>query len=215
MARRGPADGDHRRGGVALCVPWVVRNEVQVGRVGLSSVGGLNFYLAHRANGYGFAYDTPLAGLDEVSMSRRGYVLGIEHLREDPVGLLDDVAVGTRRLYEPPRYAAFYSTRSFAPIAPYPRSVSASLLSDVRTVDQDGWYIIAALAVAGWILLIANRRRAALVVTGFAAANWICFTVMFWALPRYRFPVEPLLCITAAVAIDTLIRRFSRVRRAS
>ena len=151
---------------LALCVPWVVRNEVQVGPVGLSSVGGLNFYLAHRADGYGFAYDTPLAGLDEVSMSRSGYALGIEHLRKEPLGLLGDVAVGTRRLYEPPRYAAVFSTRSFARIAPYPRSVSASLLSDVRTVDQDGWYVIAGLAVAGWILLIVNRRRAALVVTG-------------------------------------------------
>lgn len=194
---------------LALCVPWVVRNQLQVGPVGLSSVGGVNFYFAHRDNGYGYVpyQKTELAGLDEVEMSRRGYELGIENLRDDPTRILGDIVEGTQRLYEPPGYATRFSSRAFAKVAPYPPSVSGPLLSVVERVNVLGWYTIAGLGVAGWILLVARRRRAALVITGFAVANWICFTVVFWALPRYRFPIEPFLCLSAAVAIDALTRR--------
>ncbi|MDQ1511131.1 MAG: hypothetical protein QOG50_2975 [Actinomycetota bacterium] len=193
---------------LALCVPWVVRNQLQVGSVGLSSVGGVNFYFAHRDDGYGYVpyQKTKLAGLDEVAMSKRGYELGIENLRDDPVRLLGDIVEGTQQLYEPPRYAPWFSTRAFAKVAPYPPSVSGSFLSVVQRVNVVVWYTIAGLAVTGWILLVTRRRRAALVITGFAVANWVCFAVVFWAIPRYRFPIEPLLCLSAAVAIDTLIR---------
>jgi len=197
-----------------LCVPWLVRNQLQVGSVGLSSVGGVNFYFAHREPGYGYVpYDTtPLAGLDEAAMSQRGYRLGFENLRDEPTRILGDIAQGTKHLYEPPRYAPLYSSRAFAKVAPYPPSVSDNLLSVVQRVNVLGWYAIAAVAVVGWILLVAHRRRAALVIAGFAAANWVCFAVVFWALPRYRFPLEPCLCLSAAVAIDALTRSVSRAR---
>jgi 4-amino-4-deoxy-L-arabinose transferase-like glycosyltransferase len=191
---------------LVLCVPWLVRNQLEVGSVGLSSVGGVNFYFAHRDPGYGYVpYDTtPLAGLDEAGMSKRGYRLGVENLRDEPTRILGDIAKGTKHLYEPPRYAPLYSSRAFAKVAPYPPSVSTKLLSVVQRVNVIGWYTVAGLAAAGWTLLVARRRRAALVIAGFAAANWICFAVVFWALPRYRFPLEPFLCLSAAVAIDGL-----------
>jgi 4-amino-4-deoxy-L-arabinose transferase-like glycosyltransferase len=200
---------------LVLCAPWVVRNQIEVGSVGLSSVGGVNFYFAHRNNGYGYVpyQTTPLADLDEASMSKRGYKLGVENLRDDPGRLVGDIVEGTHRLYEPPRYAPWFSTRGFAKVAPYPRDVSARFYSVVQRVNVVGWYAIAGVAVAGWVLLVARRRRAALVITGFAVANWICFAVVFWALPRYRFPVEPLLCLSAAVAIDALIRILQRRAR--
>jgi hypothetical protein len=190
-----------------VCVPWVVRNQMQVGPVGLSSVGGVNFYLAHGTDGYGFVhYDrTPLGGLDEVAMSERGYELGLEHLREQPSRLLGDVVTGTRRLYGLPRYAPFFSTRDFAERAPYPLGVSPQLVGAARVYNNVGWMSVAVLAVLGTGLLVRRRHQAALVVLGVVAANWFCFTVVFWALPRYRFTVEPFLCIAAAVAVDALI----------
>ncbi len=192
----------------AVCVPWVVRNQVQVGPVGLSSVGGVNFYLAHRDDGYGFAhYDTTdLAGLDEVEMSRRGYELGTASLREQPSRLLDDIVTGTQELYGPPRYAPYFSSRDFAEKAPYPLGVRAGTITAVRTYNLLGWYSIAALAVVGWAALVVRRHRAAAVLTAMVAANWICFTVIFWALARYRFPIEPMLCIAAAVTLGAFAR---------
>lgn len=185
----------------AVCVPWVVRNQLQVGPVGLSSVGGVNFYLAHRDDGYGFAhYDTTeLAGLDEVEMSRRGYELGRESLQEQPWRLVGDVVEGTRELYGPPRYAPYFSSRDFAQVGPYPLGVSPELIAAVRVYNTIGWYGIAALAVLGWCMLVLRRHRSVLVLTGMALANWLCFAVVFWALARYRFPIEPMLCIAAAV----------------
>jgi 4-amino-4-deoxy-L-arabinose transferase-like glycosyltransferase len=192
---------------VVLCVPWLVRNQLEVGSVGLSSVGGVNFYFAHRDPGYGYApYDTtPLAGLGEEAMSKRGYRLGVENLRDEPARILGDIATGTKQLYEPPRYAPLYSSRAYALASPYPPSVSHKLLSVVERVNVVGWELVAGLGVTGWLLLVARRRRAALVITGMAAANWVCFAVVFWALPRYRFSIEPFLCLSAAVTIDALI----------
>jgi 4-amino-4-deoxy-L-arabinose transferase-like glycosyltransferase len=192
---------------LVLCVPWLVRNQLEVGSVGLSSVGGVNFYFAHRDPGYGYVpYDTtPLAGLDEEAMSKRGYRLGVENLRDEPTRILGDIATGTKHLYEPPRYAPLYSSRSYALTPPYPPSVSHKLLSVAERVNVVGWYLVAGLGVTGLLLLVARRRRAALVIIGMAAANWICFAVVFWALPRYRFPIEPFLCLSAAVAVDALI----------
>ena len=192
----------------ALCLPWVVRNQVEIGPVGLSSVGGVNFYLAHRDDGYGFAHyeTTELAGLDEVEMSRRGYELGLASLREQPSRLIDDIVTGTQELYGPPRYAPYFSSRDFAEKAPYPLGVGSGTITAVRTYNLLGWYSIAALAVAGWAMLVLRRHRAAWVLTAMVAANWVCFTVVFWALARYRFPIEPMLCIAAAVSISALSR---------
>lgn len=198
----------------AVCLPWVVRNQVQVGPVGLSSVGGVNFYLAHRDDGYGFVHyhTTELAELDEVEMSRRGYELGRKSLQERPQRLIGDVVEGTRELYGPPKYAPYFSSRDFAEIGPYPLGVRPSTIAAVRAYNTVGWYGIAAFAVLGWSMLVHRRHRSVLVLTGMVAANWLCFAVVFWALARYRFPIEPILCIAAAVPIAAVLRQTSDPR---
>lgn len=190
---------------LVVCVPWVVRNQLQVGPVGFSSVGGVNFYLAHREDGYGFApYDTTaLAGMDEVEMSQQGYALGRRSLAEQPSRLIGDVIAGTEALYGSPRYAPYFSTRDFSERGPYPLGISPGLIAVVRAYNQIGWYYIAVLATLGWLGLVARRHRAALVLTGMVAANWLCFAVVFWALARYRFPIEPMLCIAAAATLSS------------
>lgn len=191
-----------------VCLPWVVRNQIEVGPVGLSSVGGVNFYLAHRDDGYGFAhYDTTdLAGLSEVEMSRRGYELGLESLRQRPGRLIGDVAEGTQELYSTPRYAPYFSSRDFAPVGPYPLGVSPTLIASVRIYNTIGWLGITALGILGWVLLVVRRHRSVLVLSGMVVANWLCFAVVFWALARYRFSIEPMVCIAAAVPVTAGLR---------
>ena len=139
-------------------------------------------------------------------MSRLGYELGTASLREQPSRLLDDVVRGTKELYGPPRYAPYFSSRDFAEKAPYPLGVGTGTITAVRTYNLVGWYSIAALAVVGWTVLALRRHRAAAVLTAMVAANWVCFTVVFWALARYRFPIEPMLCIAAAVTLAAISR---------
>lgn len=193
----------------AVCMPWLVRNQLHVGPVGLSSVGGVNFYLAHRADGYGFEHyeTTELAGLTEVEMSQRGYELGKASLAEHPTRIFGDISEGTHELYGPPRYAPYFSTRDFATRGPYPLGVPPELIAAVRTYNTVGWYLIATLGVLGWCTLVHRRHRAALTLTGMVAANWLCFAVVFWALARYRFPIEPMLCIAAAVPLTAILGR--------
>lgn len=194
-------------GVAALTVaPWYVRNEVSVGRgSGLSTTGGLNFYLAHRADGYGWTDPgrTPLAGLDEVETNRQGYALGLERIRQDPWSLVARAARGTYELYRPPRYAAFYSTRSRGEHPPYRAGVGSAVVAAARTVAVWGWYLTAPLAAAGAVLLGRSRgtRRALVAVIALLAANWFCFTVVAWAMPRYRFVVEPVLAVCVAAAL--------------
>ncbi len=187
----------------AVCTPWVVRNQLQVGPVGLSSTGGVNFYLAHREDGYGFEHYeyTALAGLSEAEMSRHGYELGFASLSDSPFRLVGDVAAGTRSLYGEPRYAPYYSTRDFGTRGPYPLGVPEWVVAAARTYNRLGWMAITMLGVVGWATLVARRHRAALTLTGMALANWLCFAVVFFALARYRFPIEPFVCIAAAVAL--------------
>lgn len=187
---------------VVVVAPWYVRNEVVVGRgVGLSSTGGMNFYLAHRPDGYGFVdpRHTPLAGLTEDELSETGYRLGIEHLREEPFAIVGDVAEGTVELLSPPSYAAHYSTRETGRY-PFPASVPPEVEGAARFVAVAGWIPLALVAAVGLVRL-RTRPRALASLGALLLANWACFAVVFWAMPRYRLPVEPLLCIAVGAAV--------------
>lgn len=191
-------------GVAAACVvaPWYLRNELVVGRgVGLSSTGGMNFYLAHRDDGYGFVdpAQTPLRGLAEDELAETGYRLGLEHLAEAPWSLAGDVARGTIELYAPPEYAAHYSTRARGRY-PFPPSVSPAVEDGARTIAVVGWVGFALVALAG-VVRLRTRPRALAAIGALVLANWLCFAVVFWAMPRYRFTIEPLVCIAVGAAL--------------
>src|SRR4029079_1722857 len=98
---------------VFVVLPWYARNEAIVGNgVGLSSTGGVNFYLAHRESGYGWLQlsQTPLANLSESEASRTGFRLGWDAVVHRPLALFADVADGTRELYAAPHFSVKYST---------------------------------------------------------------------------------------------------------
>jgi hypothetical protein len=189
---------------VAACVvaPWYLRNELVVGRgAGLSSTGGMNFYLAHRDDGYGFVDpgDTPLAGLSEDELNETGYRLGLEHLGREPWGLVGDAVEGTVELYGPPSYAAYYSTRATGR-HPFPSSVAPVVHETARAYAVVGWLVVAPLALLGLVRLRSRPRILAALLTP-VLTNWLCFAVVFWAMPRYRLPIEPLLCIASGAAV--------------
>lgn len=189
---------------VVVVLPWYIRNTVVIGPgVGLSSTGGANFYMAHRPHGYGFIEpdQTPLAGLDEAALSRQGYRLGLEAIADHPPRVLRNTVRGTYELLRPPTYAAYYSTRAHGTEGPYPPSVSPAVVSAARRAAVVGWWISGPLAAAGTLGLLVRRRRAAVALLAVAGATWLSFTVLFWAMPRYRLAIEPLIALTAGAAV--------------
>src|SRR5690606_8161983 len=135
---------------------------------------------------YGFIEPdgTPLEGLSEVEMSRTGYRLGMEHLRDDPPALVDDVVEGSVELYRPPFYAAYYSTRERTPGGgPFPSSVEPGVHRAARSYAR-AWLAFAAVAIVGLVRLRRHPRVLA-PIAAFIVINWIGFAVVFWAMPRY------------------------------
>ncbi|MGB2757808.1 MAG: glycosyltransferase family 39 protein [Acidimicrobiia bacterium] len=197
--------------GLALVVaPWIVRNNVVVGPgAGLSTTGGLNFYLAHRAEGYKYVEpsETPLRGLDELQLNEKGFELGMQAIRATPTDLVRTTAHSTYELLLPPTYAAFYSTRR-ASATPYQLGVSRGTFEFARFGAVIGWIVGALLAGLGFIVLARTRaqRVALLVLLAIVFANWFCFAVVFWGMPRYRFAIEPIIAIFAAVGLDAFGR---------
>ncbi len=203
---------------VMVLLPWYVRNETVVGHsVGLSSTGGINFYLAHRDSGYGWVQlsHTPLDGLSESAASRTAFRLGWDAIAHRPLALVADIAYGTRELYSMPHYSVKYSTVRTSPYPRYERTVP-SLAVDIGTVAADAaWIATAALLPIGIFALFfsAARRAALLALLALVVANWLCFAIVFWGHARYRVAIEPILAIVAAAAVEFLIelrRRHAR-----
>ncbi len=201
-----------------VIAPWYVRNELVVGRgAGLSTTGGFNFYLAHREDGYRYVEPekTPLAGLDELELNRRGYALAMDIIRSNPFGVVRSSLRSSYELYRTPTYAAFYSTRRQTP-SPHQPGVSATVVRSAERASVVGWVVTVALIPMGVAALLAVRRsrRALSALVALVVANWVCFAVVFWGMPRYRFAVDPVLAVVAAVGLHALLSlHFGRRRR--
>ncbi len=195
-----------------VAVPWYLRNEVVVGRgSGLSTSGGLNFYLAHREHGYRYVEPefTPLRGLDEVTMNRRGYELGLELILDHPTDVVRTTLRYSYELYRAPTYVAHYSTRkNVGP--PYRAAVSRTTVQTAKTASAIGWFVSGGLLIVGIGALTVRRgrgRRALGGLLALVATNWLCFAVVFWAMPRYRYAIEPVLAVLAAVGAIAIVDR--------
>jgi hypothetical protein len=201
---------------VLVVLPWFVRNELAVGSgVGLSTTGGVNFYVAHAMDGPGYGWTGYEASppeeqlgedVDEPAASRRGYELGFEALRDDPGRLISTTARGTTELYSYPGYSWYFSTRAAATESPYPPGAQPEVRRFGQHYARYGWYALAGLSLCGVVWLARSRRRALGAIAALSFANWLCFAVVFWGTPRYRFAVEPLLCLLAAAGLVAIGR---------
>ena len=198
---------------VAVCAlalaPWLVRNHIVMGPgSGLSTAGGVNFYYGHNSNqvyGYRDLRDSPLDVDDEVERQNRGYRLGLRYLREGPIRLFGDAAVGTSEL--------LWRSGSYA--------VRAGLVEDYEdptitvkirrrfptgTVPLVTWYYRALLLLTavGVCFYRGMGRRLAVVVYGVVIMNWACYAVVFWSKPRFRYTSEAAMCVAAAFTLCSL-----------
>lgn len=202
-----------------VLAPWTVRNAVVAGTPVLVCFGGgLNFYFGHNEGplGYREVAKTPLAGAgDAAAIDRRGYALGLRYLAAHPFGF---VTRGVRKigaLFAPPTAALHANSAillpdaradpSLAGLAAAKRArqaVKDALLHGVLKVlaALHSYILLAGALVAstwGWRRLPQELRLAACVT-----AAWIVVHVLFWAQPRFRYPMEVPMALLAGWTID-------------
>jgi len=210
-------------GAVLVIAPVTLRN-VLVGRdlVLLTSNGGLNLFIGQEPSYRGLYGPTdPEAGLTSSlfdptgahqlesregrelrpsEVSRRFTRRALERVRRDPAGAAVRTALKGYRFwngYEQPQLAAWDFWRGRAPVL---RLLPVPFL------------LLAACGLPGLALLRPPARRVVVVF----ALTWWASLLPFFTTDRYRFPVTPLLAVSAAACLVTLVRgaRAGRARSA-
>jgi hypothetical protein len=180
--------------------------------VGLSTTGGVNFYFGHNSTSYGYhdLTDTPIASGGEVERQRRGYRRGMAYLSYRPSRLLADIGAGTPKLLWD---GGIYALRA----ALTKSDVTAERTGVIRKAFPPGsrqlatWFYRALLllALAGLYFIRRIRRESWVLLCGIVVMNWVCYSVVFWSKPRFRFTAEVAMCVLASLAAVALWEKFS------
>ncbi len=138
----------------------------------------------------------------EPERQRTAFRRGLEHVSSAPMEALGDVAIGTRELLVRP---GDYAIRAALVV----REARPDGVSDERKDFPWGtrgavkrfYRALAILAAFG--LLFARRIgwRSMSILYGVIAMNWICYAVVFWSKPRFRFTSEVMMCILTAYVL--------------
>jgi len=207
--------------GAATIAPWTVRNALVVGDPAIVCFGGgLNFYFGHNAESIGYRdlSRTPMAHLTtQAAIDRSGYRLGAAHIAAQPLGFLTRGMRKVVALFGIARYAEHDNSAIMLPEGwntdPAAARVADALRARQRAKNHllDGLFTWLA-AAHGWFLLagaVATALRwrdlgaeARLLV--YLCLGWIGAHVLFWAQPRFRYPMDLFLLLLAALAVTRM-----------
>jgi 4-amino-4-deoxy-L-arabinose transferase-like glycosyltransferase len=193
-------------GVLVVISPWIIRNMVVVDTgPALSTVGGMNFYFGHRADGYGFTTDVPWPGGDDLEANLVGWSKGLEYVERRPVALLESARDGTYAWLESPAYALIWSTSRPDPdVFLEWDPVHVRFEGILRRILILTSAISLSLAAASFITwpLWSNRLR--VFAAGTVAFNWIGYVALFFGHPRFRYTVDVVATILIAIALTAL-----------
>jgi len=191
---------------------WVARNRAEIGPgAGVSTSGGVNFYMGHGQAQYGYQADTgtPFENLSEVEAQKRAYRMSFDALKRDPLRFPKDVVVGTWEQYRPGAYAVSWSARLPRVNNVYPeKNIPGRRFFSWLQVLGD-----AARCLRARVSLFLTRRMTLavwLVPVSLAFWSWVCYAVVFNANSRYRYLGEAAFCLLAANALVALRHRSTR-----
>ncbi|UCE02632.1 MAG: glycosyltransferase family 39 protein [Candidatus Latescibacterota bacterium] len=221
-------------GFLLLIAPWSVRNALVVGPALVSHGGGVNFYFGHNEGpvGYRPIAETPMAGLRSVAeIDRRGWELGLRHIARDPLGFVRRGAVKVRELFASPAYALNANTAIQregggvrllgAQTAPADRNAAIAAARRKATALRGVWtdrahsyarllQILALIALVLW-----RRLTPALRFIAWLSIGWVAAHVLFWAQPRFRYPLEiPLALLASFTLVYGFAALHARIRAA-
>ena len=193
---------------VVVVTPWLVRNRMVMGPgVGLSTAGGVNFYFGHNSTSYGYhdLTDTPIATDDEAEMQRRAFRRGMATLSYRPSQLLADIGTGTPKLlWDGDTYAVRAALMKYHITAE--RTIVIRKAFPPGSVPLATWFYRALLpfALAGLCFFRRIGRDRLVLLYGVIFMNWVCYSVVFWSKPRFRFTAEVAVCVLAALTAVAL-----------
>jgi 4-amino-4-deoxy-L-arabinose transferase-like glycosyltransferase len=216
-------------GASALVVaPWTLRNQLVAGSPALVCFGGgLNFYFGHNDGppGYVPLERTPMAQLTtQAAIDHIGYKLGLETLGRNPFGFLTRGAQKAAALFGSPGYAAHENSAILLPDGwqTDPEKERQADAMRARQRAKNVWLdgLLTQIAqLHSWILLAGalvactrwRRLPEGLRICAWLCAYWIVAHVVFWAQPRFRYPMEiPMALLAARAFTDVADRRRPR-----
>jgi 4-amino-4-deoxy-L-arabinose transferase-like glycosyltransferase len=231
-ARRRPLGAWSRRaapilaGAALIILPWTCRNAIVVGSPALICFGGgLNFYFGHNPEpqGYRDLSTTPMAALGtQAEIDRVGYQLGWEQIAREPWGFVSRGVRKVGSLFGSAAYAPHASSAIALPADWQTNPESRRRAEDLRARQRaknrwlDGLFTVlanvhfavlglaAAFACARWKQLPAPLRFAAWI-----AIAWVAAHVVYWAQPRFRYPMDVPLALLAAWSCTRIAPRSS------
>jgi len=187
---------------LGVILPWTYRNYRVLGHLVLISTnGGVNFFIGNNPSATGEyfipAYN-PLVGLEEWEMDQAGWRAGIEFLLKNPFQFLLNYWVKTVKLFSLEWDAFFWN---FQTPQTFARQVH-SLQIVRQSVSLLPLFVTPLGTSAGLMILgLWGLKKAyalpfrSLIVT--LIGVWILVHALFFANPRFHFPLVPLLAISA------------------
>jgi hypothetical protein len=205
-------------GFAAVLAPWTIRNAIVAGSPALVCFGsGLNFYFGHNdaPPGYRDLGQTELSGIgNAAAIDRAGWKLGLRHLAAHP---FDFPVRGVRKLgslFAPPTYALHANSAILLPDPEAnPELADEFATKRARQAAKDRLlhgplafaaalhsYLLLAAAALGCILGW-RRLPDAMRLAAWICIAWLMVHFVFWAQPRFRYPIEIPMALLAAWAV--------------
>ena len=200
----------------AVLAPWYLRNLNTMGRgAGLSSGTGINFYFAHNPVAYGYHVEpnTPLDDPDEMVRNRAGFEEAMKYIRQDPASLWRTAALGTIGLYSRPDYSLVWSTCLEDRGLGRRPSKPLSLLYYCWRLLAVGWHILAALAALAVLTIRRWGTGGVACVALCLLGNWLCNAAISFGCDRFRYAIDHLLVIAAAMTFVQAVGLLTNLRR--
>ncbi|UCE02629.1 MAG: glycosyltransferase family 39 protein [Candidatus Latescibacterota bacterium] len=199
--------------------PWTLRNTIVVGTPAIICYGGgLNFYFGHNAEGIGYRdlSRTPMAQLTtQAAIDRMGYRLGFDYIAAKPLGFFSRAVRKTVTLSDRPIWAPHSNTAIMLPDGwrtdPELGRIAQEMRARQRAKNRwlDGLFttlgaihslaiLVCALATA---LLLWRNLPPEMRLMVYLSLSWVVAHAVFWAKPRFRYPMEIFLMLLAAYGL--------------
>ena len=188
---------------IVITVPWTIRNVVTMNSIGISTNGGVNFWIGNNPEANG-SYKIPSADTlssvrDEGKRNSLGYFLGTRFIINNPGQFFTLSVVKTAYLFSSQNYILTLLSRGEDPPQQYRDRVRTLPIWIVLLVNIPYLFILF-LGVRG---LIAGQRKyeSAGLPIHYLVATWIIIHVFFFGAARFNYPLLPLFVLTGSAFV--------------